>query len=385
MRKKVNIAVRSNIDITPRVRQISGMFDVPVKEKISHEWSGDFNFGSDWSVGLIVGPSGSGKSTVGFELFGAEKCFEWSSRSVIDDFSKNLSVMDICDACSSVGFNTIPSWMKPYNVLSTGEKFRVDLARRILESEQEEIIVVDEFTSVVDRQVAKIGSFAVQKFVRKQKKQFVAISCHRDVIDWLQPDWILEPTTMALTRRSLLRCEKDRRVGARPKIEVSVGQVPKQMWKVFAPFHYMSAELSDGAQCYALFVNDQPVVFCGILFFPHPSRKNIVRISRIVCLPDWQGLGLAFVLSELLAKAYADIGLELRNYPAHPAYIKSHDKSPNWKLIKKPKRSVRSRGLKTIKDAAFGGRSNAVFAWRGGKMNDEKLSRQILGSGTYKR
>ena len=74
---------------------------------------------------------------------------------MIDDFSKALSIEQITQACSGVGFNTIPSWMKPYAVLSTGEKFRVELARHLVEGG--ELIVVDEFTSVVDRQVAQIG------------------------------------------------------------------------------------------------------------------------------------------------------------------------------------------------------------------------------------
>jgi ABC-type ATPase with predicted acetyltransferase domain len=83
--------------------------------------------------------------------------------------------------------------MKPQAVLSNGERFRVDLARRLLELPDP--IVVDEFTSVVDRQVAKIGAHAVQKFVRKHNRRFVAATCHYDVVEWLQPDWIFSLRT----------------------------------------------------------------------------------------------------------------------------------------------------------------------------------------------
>ena len=116
----------------------------------------------------------------------------WDADSVVDDFDKSYSIDDITAICQAVGFNTIPSWMKPYAVLSTGERFRVEMARQLLEGG--DLIVVDEFTSVVDRQVAQIGAHAVQKYVRKSPgKQFVAATCHYDVIDWLQPDWMLEP------------------------------------------------------------------------------------------------------------------------------------------------------------------------------------------------
>jgi ABC-type ATPase with predicted acetyltransferase domain len=137
------------------------------------------------------------------ETFGHASNFDWSAISVIDDFDKKHSVDDVAKICQAVGFNTIPAWLRPYGVLSNGEKFRVDLARRLLEGG--EFIVCDEFTSVVDRQVAKIGSHAVQKFVRRNKRQFVAASCHYDLEEWLQPDWVLEPATMVFRWRSVQR------------------------------------------------------------------------------------------------------------------------------------------------------------------------------------
>jgi len=56
---------------------------------------------------------------------------------------------------------------------------RVDIARAILMDKP--IIVFDEFTSVVDREVAKISSYAIQKAVRRTNKQFIAVTCHYDV------------------------------------------------------------------------------------------------------------------------------------------------------------------------------------------------------------
>lgn len=67
---------------------------------------------------------------------------------------------------------------------------RVDLARSILEDK--DLIVFDEFTSVVNREVAKTSSYAISKAVRKQNKKFIAVACHRDIIDWLEPDWIYD-------------------------------------------------------------------------------------------------------------------------------------------------------------------------------------------------
>ena len=100
-------------------------------------------------------------------------------------------IKDITGILTAVGFSSPPSWIKPYRVLSNGERFRCDLARAILEGG--ELVVFDEFTSVVDRTVARIGSAAVAKAVRRTgPPRFVAISCHYDIARWLQPDWVLD-------------------------------------------------------------------------------------------------------------------------------------------------------------------------------------------------
>lgn len=68
-------------------------------------------------------------------------------------------------ALSAVGLGSVPTWLRPYPILSNGEKFRADLARVICSAPKR--VVIDEFTSVVDRQIAKIGALAFQKAWRR--------------------------------------------------------------------------------------------------------------------------------------------------------------------------------------------------------------------------
>lgn len=325
----VDITVRTKVSRSPRARQMEGMFDVPGAPHQELTWQFDVPLEQrDWSVGLIVGPSGAGKSTVARHLFGDEKIPSWSAASVVDDFDRELSMKDIAAACQAVGFNTIPAWLRPFEVLSTGEKFRVDLARRLVESKPGDTILVDEFTSVVDRQVAKIGAHAVQKWVRrKADRQFVAVSCHSDIIDWLQPDWIVNPAERTFEWRS---------VQPRPQLEVEIAPVGYGAWHLFAPFHYLTAGLNRTARCFALFVEGEPVAFAGCLRRPHPKVRDIMGVSRLVTLPDWQGLGLAFVLADTLGAAYKAVGERLHTYPAHPALIHGFDRSPVWVLKQRP-------------------------------------------------
>lgn len=374
---RINISVRSPITQSSRVRQLEGMFDVPRRTESVVSWSGEIDLDRPWSVGLIVGPSGSGKSTLLSHLFRSPSPLTWTDRAVIDDFDAALSMEQIAATCGSVGFNTIPAWMRPFGVLSGGEQFRAELARRLLEDADP--IVVDEFTSVVDRQVAQIGAHAVQKWIRAQSgKRFVAASCHYDIVDWLQPDWTLEPATMALTWRSLQR---------RPPVDVVIQRCDYATWHLFAPYHYLTQELHVGARCFAAYVDGRPVSFAGMLYRPHAQVRGLMGVSRVVTLPDYQGLGLAMVLTETIAAAYKAIGHKVANYPAHPAYIRSLDRSRNWAMTQRPgtpssktqpqRRSNRADGSSNY-IGSFGGRPNAVFRYVGPAEPDAREARRFI-------
>lgn len=158
--------------------------------------------GSEWQIGVIVGRSGTGKTSIAKELFPEEyiEKFEYKHATILDDFGKSLSIKDITKLLCSVGFASPPDWLKAYKYLSQGEQMRVDVARAL--SLDHDLIVFDEFTSVVDREIAKIASYAISKAVRRTDKQFIAVTCHYDVIDWLGPDWVFSTDEMAFLKKN---------------------------------------------------------------------------------------------------------------------------------------------------------------------------------------
>ena len=187
--------VKNNKPInTFRVSKICADFDVKFEHSNEH-FEGDINLPEKWNIGVIVGKSGTGKTTIAKELFGDHYFYnqEYSKASVIDDMPSDMSVEEITKMFYACGFGSVPSWLKPYSVLSNGEKMRVDLANALL---REEFVVFDEFTSVVDRNVAQTCCIATTKAVRKLNKQFVAVSCHYDILEWLQPDWVFDTDQM---------------------------------------------------------------------------------------------------------------------------------------------------------------------------------------------
>ena len=188
-----DIVKQNTPEQTFRVSKIEADFDVK-PEHSCERFTGDINYPDEWNIGVIVGGSGTGKSTIAKELFSDAyiEHFDYTAQSVIDDMPK-CSVNEISKMFYAVGFGSVPSWLKPYSVLSNGEKMRVDLARALLEKD---FVCFDEFTSVVDRQVAQTACIAVNKTVKRLEKKFIAVSCHYDILDWLRPDWVFDTNTM---------------------------------------------------------------------------------------------------------------------------------------------------------------------------------------------
>src|SRR4029077_11460921 len=284
-----------------------------------------------WNIGLITGPSGCGKSTIARRLWPRETlrsaALTWPrDRSLIDAFPETTSVKDVAGLLSAVGFSSPPAWLRPFHVLSTGQKFRVTLALLLATAETGKPVVFDEFTSVVDRTVAQIGSAALAKTVRQRGQQFVAVTCHEDVEAWLQPDWIYRPAENLFAWRRLRR---------RPTLALDILRIAASAWPLFAPHHYLSHALAPSAVCFLAAWNDRPVAFSAWLPFVGagpPTRRE----HRTVALPDYQGIGVGNALSAFVAALWKGLGYRAISTTTHPAMIRARLRSPLWQMHRAP-------------------------------------------------
>jgi ABC-type ATPase with predicted acetyltransferase domain len=168
-----------------------------------YPWKMPTKLPTKFKLGVIVGSSGSGKSTI-LKKFGLEQNPIWEpNKSIVSHFK---TPDEAINKLGSVGLNSVPSWYKPYSVLSNGEKFRADLARKIKSN-----VVIDEFTSVVDRAVAKTASVSLSRYIKNNGLENIILStCHRDILEWLEPDWVLDTDTGELLDGFFLSDQKSK-------------------------------------------------------------------------------------------------------------------------------------------------------------------------------
>lgn len=282
------------VEIANRCENFTSYRAARVKSLFNAEDGSRFDLTADlpieepgWAVGVVVGPSGSGKSSIGRELvaragFAAPED-KWTDGPIVDGIAPDGDFNAVTGALGQVGLGDVPAWLRPYAVLSTGQQFRADLARVIAEAP--DAVVIDEFTSVVDRQIAKIGAGAFAKAWRRTGGRAVLLTCHYDVLEWLEPDWIFDTATGELARGS----------HHRPRLDLEIRQGGWQLWPLFKPHHYLDSGPMPAAKAYVGFIDGEPVSHLGIATRPVNTRRGLAveaRGCRMVVMPEWQGAGV---------------------------------------------------------------------------------------------
>jgi len=302
--------------------------DINIDEKSEHVKKISADIDSDYNIGLIVGSSGSGKTTLARKMYG-EKFKENSiidmSRPIIEQFPVDWTYDQIQLSLCSIGLSSVPCWIRPAYTLSNGQRFRAEVAL-ICAHSKDDTIIIDEWTSVVDRVVGKIMSHSVQKFARKFNKKIVLMSCHYDVIDWLLPDWIIDCNKDTFEdRRSLQQSRKE-------TITIDIREIDGSSWKVFSKYHYLSKRLPGGKLWFfAPFIGDEQIGFqCFARYVP--DKQYILHSNRTVIHPDYCGMGLGMKLDDATCQIMKDRGFKIYGKFSSIPTLKAMQKNPKWSL-----------------------------------------------------
>ena len=316
--------------------QDKNISEVIIKNKI--------NIDFEWNIGVIYGGSGSGKSTL-LKQFGEIKdvLFD-NSKSLISNFDW-LEPIDAANLLTSIGLSSVPTWLRSYNILSNGEQYRARMAYLIGKAEIGDIILIDEFTSVVDRDVAKAMSFSIGKYIRKKNLKVIFASCHFDIMEWLMPCFVYSPNKEQVERLDCLR---------RPEIKLEIFRCRYEAWKLFKQHHYLSQDLNKASKCFGVIWENKIIGFIAILPLPHAYMQNCFRVTRLVVLPDYQGLGIGFAFNNYIASLYKKIGCRFFIKTSNPAIGEKLVNSKDWKETSKSRKVFDKKSMEMMDRGIWG-------------------------------
>jgi len=332
--KNIEVILKSKVNQEFRCQVAANSLDIDVEKKSIHHLKIDnINIPKKWNVGLIYGNSGSGKTTMIKHLYG-ENIFDVKlneNEPIINQLPKDLSYEDCAKLLNGIGLNSVPCWIRPVKTLSNGQKARAEAV--YLMTKSNDVVFIDEWTSVVDRTVAKAMSLCLYKYAKKNNKKIILCSCHIDIIEWLNPDWLIDCNKQEF----LLPKAEDFFFNKRKELKFEIKEVKRNSWKYFSKYHYLNERLPGGQlYIYGLFYEGNQIGFqCFANYVPHRKKTTIIYHSnRTVVHPDYNGLGLGIKLinetSKLLKqKLKCRIMAKFSSTPVYKAMIKQVE----WKYL----------------------------------------------------
>jgi ABC-type lipoprotein export system ATPase subunit/GNAT superfamily N-acetyltransferase len=290
---------------------------------------------------LIVGTSGSGKSTILRSLGEHVQPKIEFYNTVIENFSTPERGEELLLAC---GLRSIPTWFRPPHTLSNGEHHRFEMAMCL----DQGISTIDEFTSVVDRDTAKSLALSIRRYYNQRgtDNPLYIASCHRDIIDWLDPDWVYDTDLQKLDNRRLLH-----RLGGRPELILTIKGTSPEMWRYFSKNHYLDTSISRSVHCYVLLLGDKPIGFHAAIHSTNRDIHSYWRGHRTVILPEFQGMGIGTKFSDAIAEMYVSKGMRYFSKTAHPSFGEHREKSPLWRATSTNRKS--RKGSYLLKDGTI--------------------------------
>ncbi len=236
-------------------------------------------------------------------------------------------------------------------------------------------LIIDEFTSNLDRLTARSLSYTFHKYILKHKySKIIVAGCNRDIISWLRPDWRSpELCSGQLATRSLIAArvydvdtqkflqyshipkkwsccldvdqhrdldydellrDKYKKIAHIDEKQLYIMECKRERWYIYEPYHYLSSKLLSNCKCYEVFIKLDDiynVAFLAIANLPSGTLKKAYREHRLVVLPYLQGTGIAIAISEYLGQHYHDQGLRYFAKTSHPKLGAYRNNSDVWR------------------------------------------------------
>ncbi|WP_156400850.1 hypothetical protein [Pseudomonas sp. Root329] len=262
---------------------------------------------------LITGASGVGKSLL---LKDISRHLS-NIRKIPNDIDKEKSIAEIIsygDAgeviryLSKFGLGEPRILIGPFSHLSDGQKERFLIALALLQGVGP--LILDEFTTRLDRRTALIVAMNLGKILRSNKQSAFIASCHDDIVDFLNPDIHIK---LCSNGKHRIFNKKPKSTNILKSLEIKIKKGTIDDYKKLSRYHYendnpndidMLAPLVDHVvTAYSkgelvgvnLCIRPWPKAFD---IFPEFSEINkyVLQSFRVIVHPQYRGIGLTKAL-----------------------------------------------------------------------------------------
>lgn len=262
---------------------------------------------------LITGASGVGKSLL---LKDISRHFS-NIRKIPNYIDKEKSIAEIIsygDAgeviryLSKFGLGEPRILIGPFSHLSDGQKERFLIALALLQGVGP--LILDEFTTRLDRRTALIVAMNLGKILRSNKQSAFIASCHDDIVDFLNPDIHIK---LCSNGKHRIFNKKPKSTNILKSLEIKIKKGSIDDYKKLSRYHYendnpndidMLAPLVDHVvTAYSkgelvgvnLCIRPWPKAFD---IFPEFSEINkcVLQSFRVIVHPQYRGIGLTKAL-----------------------------------------------------------------------------------------
>jgi ABC-type transport system involved in cytochrome c biogenesis ATPase subunit len=304
-----NISYETHTKITPRSLVVAEAFGLGIDEAQKFKVLDAELKISPRDIVYITGDSGSGKSVLlrairadlGDEAVDLSEVAVDPDKPLIE--TVGATVEEGLELLSKVGLNDAFLFLRTYNQLSDGQKYRYRIAKLIESGKQ--WWLMDEFAACLDRDTAKIIAYNLQKSARQQGKAVIAATTHSDLQEDLKPSVLVrkrfgeEIQICYFPNEPVAECSLTR--------EMRVEEGTREDWQKLSSFHYRGHKFAVARKIFRLIRKDE---LCGVIVYSYPPpacygrrlvlprmsiqemNKQLSIINRVVIHPKYRTVGL---------------------------------------------------------------------------------------------
>jgi len=313
----INIAYETGVKLSTRTLKVADAFGLGVDKKRKFTIYDNVELKiTPRDIVYITGDSGSGKSILLKALENDIKRDLKLTAINIDDIKPvpdepiietvGSTFEEAIELLSRVGLNDAYLFLRTYEQLSEGQKYRYRLAK-LMESNAQ-FWIMDEFCSTLDRETAKIVAFNVQKQARRLGKAVLAATTHTDLFEDLAPSIHIHKGWGGCISIKYYPNRLNRVCSVTRNLRIEEGTL--EDYRRLAEFHYRNPKMHPiPIKIFALRREDGECVGVILYSYPPPNifgrRKAVGRrvsieelnrdwamISRVIIHPKYRSVGL---------------------------------------------------------------------------------------------